>query len=130
MKAQETSALEEAVDVLDMLIFDITHEAKKAGQKKRLMMREALDRAARRRARACELLLDENTDDDSLRKAISNDETPYVFRHRTPAFGNSVQKPGDIYSSIRCALSSCRPPIGTPFWFLVELLQLPDRKMF
>ncbi len=34
VKAQETAALDEAVDVLDMLILDITRAAKKTGQKK------------------------------------------------------------------------------------------------
>ncbi len=33
VKAQETAALDEAVDVLDMLILDITRAAKKTGQK-------------------------------------------------------------------------------------------------
>ncbi len=36
VKAQEISALDEAVDVLDMLILDITRSAKSIGQKKRL----------------------------------------------------------------------------------------------
>ena len=34
VKAQETAALDEAVDVLDKLILDITRAAKKTGQKK------------------------------------------------------------------------------------------------
>lgn len=33
VKAQEITTLDEAVDVLDMLILDITHEAKKSGRK-------------------------------------------------------------------------------------------------
>lgn len=33
VKAQETAALDEAVDVLDMLILDITRAAKKTGRK-------------------------------------------------------------------------------------------------
>ena len=46
VKAQETAALDEAVDVLDMLILDITRAAKKTGQKKRLRTLKDLDRAA------------------------------------------------------------------------------------
>ena len=34
VKAQETAALDEAVDMLDMLILDVAREAKKTGQKK------------------------------------------------------------------------------------------------
>jgi hypothetical protein len=45
VKAQET-ALDEAVDVLDMLILDITRAAKKTGQKKRLRTLKDLDRCA------------------------------------------------------------------------------------
>ncbi|HBL9094442.1 TPA: Tn3 family transposase, partial [Enterobacter hormaechei] len=70
VKAQEISALDEAVDVLDMLILNITREAKKTGQKKRLRTLKDLDRAALLLARACALLLDEDTADDLLRKTI------------------------------------------------------------
>lgn len=70
VKAQEIAALDDAVDVLDMLILDITREAKKTGQKKRLRTLKDLDRAALLLARACALLLDENTDDEALRKTI------------------------------------------------------------
>lgn len=70
VKDQEISALDEAVDVLDMLILDITREAKKTGQKKRLRKLKDLDRAALLLAWACALLLDENTDEAVLRKTI------------------------------------------------------------
>lgn len=70
VKAQETAALDEAVDVFDMLILDITREAKKTGQKKRLRTLKDLDRAALLLARACLLLLDDQADDAELRKTI------------------------------------------------------------
>ncbi|HHU6767072.1 TPA: Tn3 family transposase [Klebsiella pneumoniae] len=72
VKAQEIAALDEAVDVLDMLILDITRAAKKTGQKKRLRTLKDLDRAALLLARACSLLLDEQADDAELREAIFN----------------------------------------------------------
>jgi hypothetical protein len=72
VKAQETAALDEAVDVLDMLILDITRAAKKTGQKKRLRTLKDLDRAALLLARACSLLLDEQADDAELRETIFN----------------------------------------------------------
>jgi hypothetical protein len=56
--------------VPDMLILDIAREAKKTGQKKRLRTLKDLDRAALSLARACALLLDENTDESALRKTI------------------------------------------------------------
>lgn len=49
---------------------DIAREAKKAGQKKLLRTLKDLDRAALLLARACALLLDENTDESVLRKTI------------------------------------------------------------
>jgi hypothetical protein len=61
-----------AVDVLDMLILDITRAAKKTGQKKRLRTLKDLDRAALLLARACSLLLDEQADDAELRETIFN----------------------------------------------------------
>ncbi|MGH5446077.1 Tn3 family transposase, partial [Klebsiella pneumoniae] len=70
VKAQEITALDEAVDVLDMLILDITREAKKTGQKKRLRTLKDLDRAALLLARACSLLLDKQADDAELRETI------------------------------------------------------------
>ncbi|KJX23729.1 transposase, partial [Enterobacter chengduensis] len=70
VKAQETAALDEAVDVLDMLILDITRAAKKTGQKKRLRTLKDLDRAALLLAQACSLLLAEQADDAELRETI------------------------------------------------------------
>ncbi|MEX9442467.1 Tn3 family transposase, partial [Klebsiella pneumoniae] len=46
VKAQEILALDEAVDVLDLLILNITRSAKQTGQKKRLRTLKDLDRAA------------------------------------------------------------------------------------
>src|SRR5690606_40404186 len=51
-------------------LLDITREAKKTGQKKRLRTLKDLDRAALLLARACSLLLDDNADDPDLRRAI------------------------------------------------------------
>lgn len=70
VKAQETAALDEAVDVLDMLILDITREAKKMGQKKRLRTLKDLARAALLLAQACLLLLDDQVDAAELKKTI------------------------------------------------------------
>ncbi len=69
VKAQEITALDDAVDVLDMLILDIIREAKKTGQK-RLRTLKDLDQAALLLARACALLLDDNTDVPDLRQVI------------------------------------------------------------
>ena len=70
VKAQEILALDEAVDVLDLLILNITRSAKQTGQKKRLRTLQDLDRAALLLAHACTLLLDDKMDDAALRQTI------------------------------------------------------------
>lgn len=59
------------VDVLDMLILDITRAASENGAEKRLRTLKDLDRAALILARACSLLLDEQADDAELRRPYS-----------------------------------------------------------
>ncbi len=70
VKAYEISALDDALDVLDLLIADIAGEAKRLGRKERLRTLKDLDRAALAMADVCELVLDEKTDDRDLRGAI------------------------------------------------------------
>lgn len=69
-KAYETIALDEALDVLDLLITDIAGEAKKLGQKKRLRTLKDLDKSALALAEACAQILCESTPDEQLRAAI------------------------------------------------------------
>ena len=69
-KAFETIALDEALDVLDLLITSIAGEAKKIGQKKRLRTLKDLDKSALTLAEVCALVLSDETQDDRLREAI------------------------------------------------------------
>jgi TnpA family transposase len=69
-KAYETIALDEALDVLDLLITDIAGEAKKLGQKKRLRTLKDLDKSALALAEVCALILNERMQDERLRAAI------------------------------------------------------------
>lgn len=69
-KAFETIALDEALDVLDMLITSIAGEAKKAGQKNRLRTLKDLDRSALTLAEVCTLILSDETQDNRLREVI------------------------------------------------------------
>ncbi len=68
-KAFETIALDEALDVLDLLITNITGEAKKIGQKNRLRSLKDLDKSALTLAAVCTLLIGE-THDNQLRKTV------------------------------------------------------------
>jgi hypothetical protein len=69
-KAYETIALDEALDVLDLLITHIAGEAQKLGQKKRLRTLKDLDKSALALADVCALVLNENMQDELLRSAI------------------------------------------------------------
>ena len=69
-KTFETIALDEALDVLDLLISNIASEAKKIGQKKRLRTLKDLDKSALALAEVCTLILNEETKDERLREEI------------------------------------------------------------
>ncbi len=70
VKAFETMALDDALDVLDLLIANIAGEAKKVGQKKRLRSLKDLDQSALTLAEVCAMILNDETEDGRLRKAI------------------------------------------------------------
>ena len=70
VKTFETIALDDAIDILDMLITKIAGEAKKLGKKKRLRTLKDLDKSALRLASICALILDDETEDIELRDVI------------------------------------------------------------
>lgn len=70
VKAFEISALDDALDVLDLLITDIAGQAKRLGKKNRLRTLKDLDRSALTLAQVCALVLNEEMNDDQLRAAI------------------------------------------------------------
>ncbi|MGB5835009.1 MAG: Tn3 family transposase [Thiohalocapsa sp.] len=67
---EEVNALDDALDVLDMLITDIAAEAKRLGQKKRLRSLKDLDQAALALREVCALLLDPSFPDEEVRAAV------------------------------------------------------------
>lgn len=70
VKAFETIALDDALDVLDMLIAEIAGKAKNAGQRKRLRTLKDLDKSALALAEVCALILNDEMQDGQLREAI------------------------------------------------------------
>ena len=70
VKAFEVMALDDAIDILDLLITEIAGNAKKLGKKKRLRTLKDLDKSALALAAICELILDEDTEDYQLRELI------------------------------------------------------------
>lgn len=70
VKSFEIIALDEALDILDLLIKDIAGKAKNSGQKKRLRTLKDLDKSALALAAACSLILSEENNDEKLRETI------------------------------------------------------------
>ncbi|MEM7175350.1 MAG: Tn3 family transposase [Chlamydiota bacterium] len=66
----EMIALDDALDVLNLLVTDITREAKKVREKKRLRTLKDLDKAALLLAEACVALLEESNSSNDLREII------------------------------------------------------------
>jgi hypothetical protein len=66
----EIIALDDALDLLDLLTTGISSNAKKIGQKKRLRTLKDLDKAALSLVKACEQVLNEGTTNTKLREAI------------------------------------------------------------
>lgn len=70
VRAIEVMALDDALDVLDMLITNIAGEAKKIGQKKRLRSLKDLDQSALTLAEVCAMIINDEPEDGYLREAI------------------------------------------------------------
>jgi TnpA family transposase len=66
----EINALDDALDVLDMLITEIAAQAKRLGQKQRLRTLRDLDQAALTLREACSTLLDLECPDQDVRQAV------------------------------------------------------------
>lgn len=97
VKAFETIALDDALDILDQLITDIARNAKKIGQKKRLRTLKDLDKSALALAHACSLVLNEEIDDDRLRHAIFTDTSKEKLAEYVAAVNRLTRPPHDEF---------------------------------
>lgn len=70
VRTYEITALDDALDLLDLLTTGVSSDAKKIGQKKRLRTLKDLDKAALSLAKACTQFLNESTTNANLREAI------------------------------------------------------------
>lgn len=70
VKVYETIALDDAIDILDLLLSDIAAKAKRVGQKKRLRSLADLDNSATILADVCALILKEKISNEKLRQTI------------------------------------------------------------
>ncbi|MBX2838713.1 MAG: Tn3 family transposase [Gammaproteobacteria bacterium] len=92
VKAFETIALDEALDVLDLLTTDIARNAKVKGRKNRLRTLKDLDRSALTLATVCALFLDDELSSDKIREAVFS-LTPKEVLAETIAVVNSLARP-------------------------------------
>jgi Domain of unknown function (DUF4158)/Tn3 transposase DDE domain len=70
VRAYEIMALDDALDVLDWLIADISSSAKRLGEQKRIRTLKDLDKSALNLAEVCTLILNENLIDEQIRPII------------------------------------------------------------
>jgi TnpA family transposase len=92
---EEVNALDDALDVLDMLITDITAEAKRLGQKKRLRSLKDLDQAALALREACALLLDPSFPDEEVRAAVFQ-RIPEARMRQAIETVDALARPADV----------------------------------
>jgi TnpA family transposase len=93
----EANALDDALDLLDILITEIFSEADKAGEKARLRTIKDLDAAALRLGAACRVILDPDIPDTELRTTIF---TTTNYEDLEAAIGRVetlARPPDDIY---------------------------------
>ena len=66
----EIRAMDDALDLLDLLVTELQKDAKNTGQKERIRTLRDLDAAALRLKEACDVLFDEACDDASIRSVV------------------------------------------------------------
>lgn len=93
----ETIALDEALDILDLLITDIAGKAENLGQKRRLRTIKDLDKSALKLAEICTLLLDE--EDNNLRNIIFSKFSREEVENSISTINNIAQPSGDKFYS-------------------------------
>lgn len=94
VKAFETIALDDALDILDLLLGDIAVKARKIGQEKRLRSLADLDKSAIALADVCALILNEKTSSNQLRQTIFS-KTSKEQLAKNIATVNELARPSD-----------------------------------
>jgi TnpA family transposase len=93
----EACALDDALDLLDILITEIFSEAAKASDKARLRTIKDLDAAAVRLSQVCRLVLDPEVPGAELRAAIFAATTPEDLQTAVGQVDSLVRPPEDVY---------------------------------
>jgi hypothetical protein len=72
----EAIAIDDALDVLDLLVKDILAKSEREGKKKRLHTLKDLDAAALQLSTACQVIMNPSTDDPKVREEVWQRLTP------------------------------------------------------
>jgi TnpA family transposase len=98
----EAIALDDALDLLDILITEIFSDAKNAGEKARLRRIKDLDAAAIQLSQVCRLILDANVPDAALREAVFAAVAQEELVDAIGQVEHLVRPPEDIYYQELC----------------------------
>ena len=93
----EASALDDALDVLEMLLRDLFNGAQEANRKARLRTLKDLDRAAAILADACKLIIDPNLADDTVRKRVYADIGAAPLAAALAEVNSLIRPPDDVF---------------------------------
>ena len=94
----EATAIDDALDLLDILITEIFSDATKAGEKARLRTIKDLDAAAQQLGQVCRLVLNANVADAELREAIWNTMKSEELEAALTQVKTLVRPPDDMYN--------------------------------
>src|SRR5260370_11720869 len=98
----EAIALDDALDLLDILITDIFSEAKNAGERARLRRIKDLDAAAIELSKVCRLILDPSVPDVVLRETVFASVAQEDLAAAVDRVAQLVRRPEDIYYQELC----------------------------
>jgi TnpA family transposase len=93
----ESCAVDEALDLLDILLTDLFSDAEKAGKQTRLRSLKDLDAAVTQLSRPCRVLLDPNVPDAELRNAVFKSMTREELAGALAQAAALVRPPEDVY---------------------------------
>ena len=93
----ESCAVDEALDLLDILLTDLFSDAEKAGKQTRLRSLKDLDAAVTQLSRPCQVLLDPNVPDAELRNAVFKSMTREELAGALAQVAALVRPPEDVY---------------------------------
>ena len=90
-------AIDDALDVLDLLVKDILAQSEREGKKKRLRTLKDLDAAALQLSTACQVIINPSTEDPQVREEVWQRLTPEQLRKAIEKVEELARPPEDNY---------------------------------